>query len=129
MTNGSATRRPLFFTLALGVIGGVALITIAFLSRRGPMIFLPYTAIVLAGAIYLRLERVRPFTRRLVLSAGSFMIATLILYVFIAVFQARTGPNISILGHAWRLGLMLVIGGVLAGVVALFTATDSIEAA
>src|ERR1051325_9895839 len=89
-----------------------------FLSRRGPTILLPYTAIVLAGALYLRLARARPFLRRLLLSAGSFMIATLILYVFIARFQVHDTPKISMLGHAWRLALMLLIGGVSASAVA-----------
>jgi hypothetical protein len=105
------------------------MIVTTFLSRRGPMLFLPYMAIVFAGAIYLCLERVRPFARRLMLSAGSFMVATLILYLFIAVSHARAAPQITVLGHAWRLVLMLLIGGILACAVAQLTATDSVEAA
>src|ERR1043165_2205199 len=128
MPDGLANRRPLAFMLVLGVLGGAGLIATVILSHRGPMIFFPYAAIVLVGALYMRFDRVRPFTRRLILSASSFMIATLILYVFIPLFQVRTDSNISVLGHAWRLALMLLIGGVVACVIAAFTATKTIEA-
>jgi hypothetical protein len=123
----TAFSRPLAFTIALGILGGAALIATVVLSRRGPMIFLPYAAIVLAGAFYLRLDHVRPFTLRLIVSTGSFMIATLIVYVFIVGFEAHSARHISVIGHAWRLGLMLLIGVVLASVVAYLTSSDGMR--
>lgn len=125
--NGDATNRPVAFVLALGVLGGAALIVTVSLTRRGPLIFLPYSAIVLAGATYLRLERVRPFSRRFALSVGSFMVATLIFYLYIFFVHARPAPQISLWGHAWRVGLMLLIGSALGGAVAQLTTTREAE--
>ena len=41
------------------------------------------------------------------------MFATLLLYLFIGLVQAKTLSVISPLGHAWRLGFMLLIGSAL----------------
>ena len=159
---GTATHRPVAFALALGVLGGGALITTAWLTARGPIIFLPYAAIVLAAAFFLRIEAVRPLSRRFLLSLGAFMLATIILYVFIGTVSTRhsggtlspkdvqqlvqrgmlprsaessdvarrvetTGGlvSISILGHAWRIGFMLLIGSVLSAAVAQLTGTST----
>jgi hypothetical protein len=118
-TVGKATRPPLAFSSALGLLGGGALIATVSLSHRGPLIFLPYAAIVLATAVYLRLERVQGFTRRFALSLGIFMISTVILYLFIGLNTVQ----ISVFGHVWRLGFMLVIGSILSAAVAQLTAT------
>ncbi len=122
-TIGTATNRPIAFSLALGLLGGSALITTVSLTTRGPMIFLPYAAIVLATAVYLRHERVRPFVRRFSLALGTFMCASLFLYLFIGLVAARTLFAISLAGHAWRLGLMLGIGALLSAAMAQITTT------
>src|ERR1700704_3823902 len=77
---GQATSRPIAFVASLGVLGGAALITTVSLSHRGPTIYLPYAAIILAAAFYLRSEHVRDFGRRFAMALGSFMLATVILY-------------------------------------------------
>ena len=54
------------------------------------------------------------------------MVATVIFYVFLR----TVGHNviqISILGHAWRLGFMLLIGSVLGAAVAQLTGTTNRE--
>lgn len=129
MSNGGATGHALAFIGALGVLGGAALIVTFMLTHRGSTGLIPYAAIVLAGAVYLRVERVKPFARRMTLSAGSFMVATVILYGFIELFQVRREHSLSLLDHAWRLGLMLLIGSISAAAVAQLTATPENSAA
>jgi len=121
-TLSNATQRPLAFILALGTLGGAALIVTLFVTSRGPIVFLPYAAIVLTGLVYLRVERVRPFAKRFTLSLGSFMLATIVFYVFNI---ARSSADISILGHAWRLGFMLAVGSVLGAAVAQLSSTTT----
>lgn len=124
MAAGTATHQPIAFVLSLGLLGGAALIATVSLSTRGPLIYIPYAAIVLTSAAYLRFERVQPFGMRFGLALGSFMVATVLLYLFIGIFHAKTLLVISPLGHAWRLGLMLLIGSALSAAVAQLTATS-----
>lgn len=124
MTIGTATHHAVGFVLSLGLLGGGALITTVSLTRRGPAIFLPYALIVIASAIYLRVERVQGFSNRFVLSLGVFMVATVLLYAFIGLVQAKTLFKISLFGHAWRLGFMLLIGAALSAAVAQLTSTS-----
>lgn len=119
---GTATNRSAAFILSLGVLGGGALITTAAVSHRGPLVFLPYAAIVIISAVILRAEAVQPFSRRFLLGLGAFMLATLIFYLFVAKVS-RGLTEISILGHAWRIGLMVVIGSILSAAVAQLTGT------
>ena len=123
VTIGTATNRPIAFSFAVGLLGGSALISTVSLTTRGPMIFLPYAGIVFATAVYLRHERVRPFARRFTMALGTFMCASVLLYLFIGLVAARTLFAISMAGHAWRLGLMLGIGAVLSAAVAQITST------
>ncbi|HEX2062399.1 MAG TPA: sigma-70 family RNA polymerase sigma factor [Thermoanaerobaculia bacterium] len=120
---GSATDRPLAFVLALGFLGGAALITVQWTSTRGPLVLFPYAALVIVTALYLRLEHVQGWTRRFTLTLGAFMLATILLYVFIGVVHARSLSSIPAWGHLWRLGLMLVLGCALSAAVAQLTAT------
>ena len=123
VTIGNATERPIGFVVSLGLLGGAALITTISLTNRGPAIYLPYAAIVLASGAFLRVEEVRPFNKRFALSLGVFMVATILLYLFIGIAQAKTLFVIPLLGHAWRIGLVLVIGALLSAAVAQLTAT------
>lgn len=123
-----ASDRPVAFVLAFGALGGAALITTVSVSRRGPMIFLPYAAIVLACAALLRAERVNGFGRRFALHLGAFMTSTIVVYLFIGQFKARTLTSISLSGHAWRLGGMAAIGTILSLAVAQLTATRTTAA-
>lgn len=123
MTNGTATQRPISFALSLGLLGGAALIATVSLTSRGPMIYVPYAVIVLTSAVFLRVENVQPFAKRFALVLGSFMFSTVLLYLFIGIVHAKTLFIIPALGHAWRLGVMLMIGTCLSAAVAQLTAT------
>jgi len=120
---GAATRRPVAFAVALGVLGGSALIATTMLSSRGPLIVIPYAALVIVAALFLRAEVVQPLSRRFSVTLGAFMIATVILYLFIGIFAAHSLTTIPLMGHLWRLGVMLGIGAVLSAAVAQVTAT------
>ncbi|MFZ2493717.1 MAG: hypothetical protein WA208_19730 [Thermoanaerobaculia bacterium] len=120
---GSATDRSVAFTLALGLVGGSALILVEWASTRGPLVLVPYAALVLTALAYLRVEHVPGWSRRFSMTLGSFMLATLLLYLFIGLVLAGSLIRTSLAGHAWRLGLMLVIGSVLAAAVAQVSAT------
>jgi len=125
MTIGTATQNAVSFALSLGLVGGASLIAAFSLTKNGPVIYLTYAAIVLACAIYLRVERVQPFAKRFALSLAVFMFGNLALYLFIGLVQAKTLFVISLLGHAWRLGFVFLIGAALSAAVAQLTATQS----
>lgn len=120
---GAATQRPVAFSLALGLLGAGALIVTAWNTTYGPLILVPYAALILVEAVYLRIERVQTFTRRFAMTLGAFMFATVLFYLFIGLIAAKTLFIIPLWGHAWRLGFMLLIGSVLSLAVAQVTAT------
>lgn len=120
---GIATHRPVAFALALGLLGGGALITTVSTTTRGPIVLLPYAALVLVTAVYLRVEHVPHFAQRFRLALGSFMFATVLLYLFIGLVAARTLFIIPFRGHVWRIGVMFAIGSALSAAVAQLTAT------
>jgi hypothetical protein len=70
---------------------------------------------------YLKLAGVPAFRRRFLLSLTSFMTATAIFYVFVATAVARSLFDISLLGHGWRIGVMLGIGMMVSALVAFFS--------
>jgi len=120
---GQATSRPIAFVASLGVLGGAALIATVSLSRRGPMIYIPYAAIILVAAFYLRSEHVQAFGTRFAMVLGAFMLATVIIYLFVGLYTAKSLFVISLAGHAWRLAFMFAIGALLSAAVAQLTAT------
>ena len=123
--SGTATQRPVFFSLSIGLLAAGLMVATAWNTTRGPLILLPYGALILIAAIYLRVERVPHFRQRFLMTLGAFMLATVLFYLFIAIFIAKTLLIIPAWGHAWRLGLMLLIGSALSGAVAQLTATSA----
>ena len=113
------SKRPLPLALALGTLGGAALIVTTMLTTRGPLIFVPYAALVLGSLVAVRLAGWSEFSRRFAAVLGAFMVATLALYVSIGWFLGGASLfEISLWGHVWRLGFMVMVGGVLSGAVA-----------
>ncbi len=114
----SGPKQPVTLALALGVLGGAALLVTTMLTTRGPLILLPYAAIVLSSLVAVRLAGWPAFGQRFVASFLAFMVATVVLYVFMGVVAGESLPALSVWGHTWRLGLMAGIGSVLSGAVA-----------
>lgn len=123
--NDSATARPIAFSLALGTLAGAAMIVTTMLTTRGPAVFIPYTLLVIVSAVYLKLGGVAPFARRFAMALGAFMTGTMWFYVYIATLARGHSSGIGVLGHAWRIGLMLAIGSALSAAVAQLTARNA----
>ena len=117
----SATGDPLAFSLALGTLAGAALIVTTFLTNRGPVIFIPYAGMMLLTAAYLKFGCVATFKLRFRMALGSFMFASMLLYVFIATVPTEAWRVIPVWGHAWRIGLIIAIGSALSAAVAQLT--------
>ena len=113
-----APKKPVPLALALGVLGGAALITTTWLSTNGPLILLPYGALVLTSLVAVRMTGWPEFSRRFAAAFLAFMVASAVLYVFVGAVQAGTLFEISLWGHTWRLAFLALIGGVLSGAVA-----------
>jgi len=113
-----SAKKPIPVALALGIIGGAALIITTIVTTKGLAIFIPYTALIIATFAALRVVQWSAFSKRFTSSFLAFMVATISLYLFIGIVDAGTILEISVWGHTWRLGLMAAIGGLLSFAVA-----------
>src|SRR2546423_5317296 len=75
--------------LVLGAFGGVGLVLTVVYSRRGPMIFLPYAALLAALALLLSRFGDLPYASRFVAAFTGFVIATIPAYVAAGVLGQR----------------------------------------
>jgi hypothetical protein len=105
--------------LVLGALGGIALVLVSIYSNRGPLIFLPYTALLAALAALVGL-REPSFRTRFVAVLAGFMVASLILYVYVGVFGSSAN-TVSVSGHTWRLAFLLAVGALLAAAISYVT--------
>jgi len=104
-------KKPIPLTLILGILGGIGLILPIMLTTNGPAIFISYALLVIVTFAALRIGNLSSLGQRFSTAFLAFMLATIILYVFIGSVEAGSITKISVFGHAWRLGLMAVIGG------------------
>jgi len=124
MTNARYAN-PVLFVILAGVVGGSALIATTLLTRRGPMIFLPYAALTVAVALYLYWRRIDSFGIRFNASLGAFMIATIILQAYTIVIVNPAALHTPLWHKIWPLGVFLLIGSALGAVVAKVTPTSA----
>src|SRR5947208_15575106 len=122
--------------LTLGAFGGVGLVLTVVYSRRGPMIFVPYAALLAALAVLLSRFGDLPYASRFVAAFAGFVIATIPAYVAVGVLgnrqrerlrregrlSAEPPPRFALWGRAWRLGLVLVASGIVSAGVAFVAA-------
>jgi len=118
MNNFESSLKPIPVALALGILGGAALIVTTILTSKGPAIFIPYTALLIATFASLRAVNWPSFPKRFTSALLAFMVATISLYLFIGLFDAGTLLEIPAWGHFWRIGLMTAIGGLLSFAIA-----------
>lgn len=114
-------QKPFTIVFSIGSLGGVALIITTLLTSKGFIIFIPFAVLIIANFVILRASKWSSFSKRFTTSFLIFMVATIILYLFIGFFDAGTILDISVWGHIWRLGLMATIGGMLSLVIAYLT--------
>lgn len=118
MTDFESAKKPIPVALALGILGGAVLIITTELTNTGPAIYIPYAILVVAIFATLRSINWPELSKRFTTSFLAFMIASIILDLFIGIFDAGTILEIPIWGHIWRLGLIAAIGGILSLAVA-----------
>ena len=96
----------------VGLIGGLVLVGVPLLGLRGPTIYAPYTVLVLLLAF---LSGVFKFDRRqrFDLVFTGFMVSSLLLYLYIIFIDNPSALDIPLWGHAWRIGFLASIGGLL----------------
>ena len=113
--------------LVIGVFGGAGLTLTTLYSRRGPMIFPVYAAILAALALLLARFPSLTYGDRFSASLAGFLVASAALYVAASIGAARErrrlvaegrlpetalDHRISVGGHAWRLGFLTLVGSV-----------------
>jgi len=118
MTYLERAKKPIPVALALGILGGAALIVTTELTNTGQAIYIPYAILVTAIFATLRSINWSELSKRFATSFLAFMVATIILYLFIITVAAGTIFEITIWGHVWRIGFMATIGGLLSFAVA-----------
>lgn len=122
MTDIAHNTKKLFpIALSIGSLGGAALIITIILTSKGPAIFIPYIALLIATFVVLRAVNWSSFSKRFTTSFLTFMVATIIMYLYIGIFDAGTILEIPVWGHIWRIGLLAAIGGILSLSVAYLT--------
>ena len=118
MTHVESVKKPIPVAFALGILGGAALIITTIVTSKGLAIFIPYTALIVATFAALRAIHCSSFSKRFASSFLAFMVATIILDLFIGIYDAGTILEVPVWGHLWRLGLMAAIGGLLSFAIA-----------
>jgi|SRR5579885_1577497 len=119
--------------LILGIIGGAGLVLTATYSRRGPMIYPVYAAVLFSLALLVgRYADLAYLPRTFAVFAG-FCVASLELYIAVGALADRDRRRsvahgrlpasaldfrLSLTGHLWRLSLLAAIGIILSAAVA-----------
>lgn len=104
-----------------GTLGGVALVAVPALGSRGPLILVPYALLVLALTGLAGLHRTFGRWQRFGLVLTGFLVASLVLYLYIILVDNPSALSIPLVGHAWRLAFLVVVGTVLAAAAAFAT--------
>jgi hypothetical protein len=126
MTGASILANPaLLRAVVIGAFGGTGLALTAIYSRRGPLIYPVYATILAALALLLARYPALTYVARLTAALTGFGVASAALYFTTGVLadrqrrrlvaQGRLPPaalhyHLSVLGHAWRIGMLVAIG-------------------
>lgn len=116
--NESSTARPFIFAEFAGVLGGGALILTTLLTRRGQMIFLPYGILILAVALYLHSRSLTAFATRFNTILVSYMVATLMLFVYLDTVANPARLHDSPWRIIWPIGIFFLIGSAVSAIIA-----------
>jgi len=100
--------RNLSLALALGIFGAAVLVLSFIFFTPGKYILIPYAVVVLATTAVIREEHISDFADRFAIGFLSFVIASMSLYV--AVASSPHASTVPLLGHAWRIALLLAVG-------------------
>jgi hypothetical protein len=107
--NNWVRNTSISLVLALGSLGGTALVLSHMFFTRGKYLLLVYAGVVIATGAILKASKVSNYAARFQVGLGSFMLASLAHYVYVCI-DSGAFSHLNIFGHAWRLGLVLLIG-------------------
>jgi len=94
-----------------GALGGISLLIIIQLTKNPPLMISPYPLILVASIVAMALSDRSKITLSKLFFTGliSFMVMTMILYLYIVLID-NPHAGISVVGHLWRVGMMVGIG-------------------
>jgi hypothetical protein len=122
MTILKPAQRPLFFAIIAGAVCGGALIGLIALSKNGWLTLLPYIALALVSAAYLRSRNVGLFSHRFVSCLVAFIVATVMAIVYIdIVVHHRPIADMVLPKFLFPTGLVLLIGAAGSAIIAAVT--------
>jgi hypothetical protein len=125
----TAPGQALPFALLLSVVAAAAMIGTTLLTRRGPMILIPYAALMLGIAAYFRRRHIGPFTTRFVVALTAFMLASVILETYVVVFVNPAARQAPLWHHLWPLAAFLGIGSLASALVGFISRSRSVSTA
>ena len=111
MSSVHSASRFFVSTMLLGALAGTALIAVLEFSTprsRASLTYLVYVTLVVGAGIVLR--RAGSRVRRYTLGLTTFMLASLVFYIYLATFVNPNALRMPMWEHAWRLGFMLGVG-------------------
>jgi len=103
--------RPIYNGLFWGIVGGIALILVPFLTNSGLLQITPYL-FILCGAVLTIKYSTKPtinFSDLFLSDFLAFIIMSFILYFYVINFE-NPHSGITFLGHLWRFGLVFGLG-------------------
>jgi hypothetical protein len=106
-----ASSRCVASAMLIGALAGTALVAVIGLgtSHNRPMlVYLVYGMLVVCTGILLRHAGSR--IRRFALGLAVFMLATLVVYIYVVAFVSPSALKMPLWEHVWRLGFMLGLG-------------------
>ena len=109
MTLSTQQKTAIQLGTTTGLIGGLALVSVPLLGLRGPMIYVPYTALLLVLAFLSGLFKFDRWQRFELVFTG-FMVSSLLLYLYTIFIDSPSAWTIPLWGHAWRLGFLSAVG-------------------
>ena len=120
--------------VAVGAFGGAGLALTTIYSRRGPLIYSAYAALLAALALLLARYDAITLVERFAAALGGFLVASAALYATVVVLSDRqrrrlvaegrlpaTSARLPFWGHIWRLGFLLAVGVITSAGVAYIT--------
>lgn len=114
------SKQQISLALALGAFGAATLVIgIAFVGTGSNVLAL-YALVVVGITVVIRLERLPTFRARFTVGLIAFMVSSIALYVKVALSPVTS--SLSMGGHAWRIGFLVLVGAVVNLAVARITA-------
>ena len=117
--------------IVVGVFGGAGLCLTILYSRRGPLIFVPYAALLAALTFLLSRYADLSYTSRFIAALSGFVVATAAGYITVSIMANRrrdvlrkegrlpaTAPGPSLWQRTWHVSLVLGLCGVASAAVA-----------